>query len=169
MSTPPQSIDVGASKLAATALTVGAIVARLRGALEREFAGPVWVEGELSNCSYPSSGHIYFSLVDEQATDRRGQRLLLPCAFFKGANQSLRFRLEDGMKVLCYGHVTMYEAKGQYQLQVLRVEPKGVGALQLAFEQMKKRLAAEGLFDESRKRPIPALPERVGLVTSPTG
>ena len=153
----------------APALTVGAIVARLRGLVEREFPGPVWVEGELSNCSYPSSGHIYFSLVDEQATDRRGQRLLLPCAFFRGANQSLRFRLEDGMKVLCYGHVTVYEAKGQYQIQVLRVEPKGTGALQLAFEQMKKRLAAEGLFDEARKRPIPALPERVGIVTSPTG
>jgi exodeoxyribonuclease VII large subunit len=157
------------AKPGTAALTVGAIVARLRGLLEREFPGPVWVEGELSNCSYPSSGHIYFSLVDEQATDRRGQRLLLPCAFFKGANQSLRFRLEDGMKVLCYGHVTMYEAKGQYQIQVLRVEPKGTGALQLAFEQMKKRLAAEGLFDDARKRPIPALPERVGIVTSPTG
>jgi exodeoxyribonuclease VII large subunit len=169
MSTPPQSIDVGAAKPAAAALTVGAIVARLRGLLEREFPGPVWVEGELSNCSYPTSGHIYFSLADERATDRRGQRLLLPCAFFRGANQSLRFRLEDGMKVLCYGHVTMYEAKGQYQLQVLRVEPKGIGALQLAFEQLKTRLAAEGLFDEARKRPIPALPERVGLVTSPTG
>ncbi len=151
------------------ALTVGAVVSRLRGLVEREFPGPVWVEGELSNCSYPGSGHIYFSLVDEQATDRRGQRLLLPCAFFRGANQSLRFRLEDGMKILCYGHISVYEAKGQYQIQVLRVEPKGIGALQVAFEQLKKRLAAEGLFSEARKRPIPVLPERVGIVTSPTG
>ena len=154
---------------APSALTVGVVVARLRGLVEREFPGPVWVEGELSNCSYPGSGHIYFSLVDEQATDRRGQRLLLPCAFFRGANQSLRFRLEDGMKVLCYGHISVYEAKGQYQIQVLRVEPKGIGALQVAFEQLKKRLAAEGLFSEARKRSIPALPERVGIVTSPTG
>lgn len=161
--------EAGAAAPASTALTVGAVVSRLRGLVEREFPGPVWVEGELSNCSYPGSGHIYFSLVDEQATDRRGQRLLLPCAFFRGANQSLRFRLEDGMKILCYGHISVYEAKGQYQIQVLRVEPKGVGALQAAFEQLKKRLAAEGLFDEARKRPIPALPERVGIVTSPTG
>src|SRR3989338_2005694 len=109
--------EPGLARPAAAALTVGAIVARLRGLLEREFPGPVWVEGELSNCSYPSSGHIYFSLVDEQATDRRGRRRPLPCAFFRGANQSLRFRLEDGMKVLCHGHVAMYEAKGQYQIQ----------------------------------------------------
>ena len=161
--------EPSAARPAAVSLTVGAVLARLRGVIEREFPGPVWVEGELSNCSYPSSGHIYFSLVDERATDRRGQRLLLPCAFFKGANQSLRFRLEDGMKVLCCGNIGIYEAQGKYQLQVLRVEPKGTGALQLAFEQMKKRLAAEGLFDEARKRPIPALPERVGIVTSPTG
>src|SRR3989338_3095388 len=161
--------EPSAARPAAVSLTVGAVLARLRGVIEREFPGPVWVEGDLSNCSSPSSGHIYFSLVDERATDRRGQRLLLPCAFFKGANQSLRFRLEDGMKVLCCGNIGIYEAQGKYQLQVLRVEPKGTGALQLAFEQMKKRLAAEGLFDEARKRPIPALPERVGIVTSPTG
>ncbi len=151
------------------ALTVGEVVTRIRGLIEQTFPAPIWVEGELSNCSFPASGHIYFSLVDERATDRLGQRLVLPCAFFRNASQHLQFTLENGMKVLCYGEVTTYEAKGSYQLRVLRVEPKGIGALQLAFEQLKKRLAAEGLFDEAHKRPIPKLPERVGLVTSATG
>jgi len=154
---------------APTALTVGEVVARIRGLIEQQFPSPVWVEGELSNCSYPSSGHIYFSLVDEKATDRFGQRLLLPCAFFRGANQGLKFKLLDGQKVLCLGQVTTYEGRGQYQLRILRVEPKGVGALQLAFEQLKQRLQAEGLFDQARKRPIPAMPSRVGVITSPSG
>lgn len=151
------------------ALTVAQVVSRIRGAIEAGFPSPIWVEGELSNCSFPSSGHIYFTLVDEQVTDRSNQRLVLPCAFFRGANQHLRFKLEDGMKVLCLGQVTTYEGRGQYQLRVLRVELRGAGELQKAFEQLKKQLAAEGLFDEARKRPIPKLPERVGLITSPTG
>ncbi|MBI3322828.1 MAG: exodeoxyribonuclease VII large subunit, partial [Candidatus Omnitrophica bacterium] len=151
------------------AFTVAQVVARLRGAIEREFPAALWVEGELSNCSYAASGHIYFSLVDEQATDRFGQRLVLPCAFFRNANQGLKFTLTDGLKVLCLGQVSIYEGRGQYQLRVLRLEPKGIGALQLAFEQLKKRLAAEGLFDAQRKRPIPKLPQRVGLITSTSG
>lgn len=150
-------------------LSVGEVVLRIKALIERQFPAPLWIEGELSNCSYPASGHIYFSLVDEQASDRFGQRLMLPCAFFKGANQHLKYRLEDGIKVLCLGQVTTYEGRGQYQLRVLRVEPKGVGALQLAFEQLKKRLKAEGLFEPSRKRPIPSLPQRVGIITSATG
>ena len=149
--------------------TVGQVVAQIRALIERQFPATLWVEGELSNCSYPSSGHIYFSLVDEKETDRFGQRLVLPCAFYRSANQSLKFKLADGMKVLCLGQVTTYERQGQYQLRVLRVEPRGVGALQLAFEQLKKRLQAEGLFDEARKQPIPSMPQRVGLITSPTG
>ncbi len=163
------TVDTTTRQTAPVALTVGDVVARIRGLIERQFPSPLWIEGQLSNCSYASSGHIYFDLADEQATDRRGQRLLLPCAFFRGLNQALRFKLADGMKVLCYGEVTTYEAKGQYQLRILRVEPKGVGALQVAFEQLKKRLQAEGLFDPARKRPIPKLPERVGIVTSLTG
>jgi len=151
------------------ALTVGEVVGRIRGLIKQAFPQPVWVEGQISNCTYHSSGHIYFSLVDEQATDRSGQRLVLPCAFFRTANVRLKFRLEDGLKVLCLGEIATYEARGQYQLIVLRVEPKGQGALQLAFEQLKKRLSTEGLFDAARKRPIPRLPERVGIVTSPTG
>ena len=153
----------------AKVFSVADVVSRIRLLVEREFPSAVWVEGELSNCSYPASGHIYFSLVDERATDRFGGRLVLPCAFFRGANQHLKFKLTDGLKVLCLGQVTTYEGRGQYQLKVLRVEPKGIGALQLAFEQLKKRLAAEGLFDEARKRPIPKLPNRIGLITSTAG
>ncbi len=151
------------------ALTVGEVVARIREIIERQFPSPIWVEGELSNCSFPSSGHIYFSLVDERQTDRFGQRLVLPCAFYRGANQHLRFKLTDGLKVLCLGQVTTYERQGQYQLRVLRLEPRGIGALQLAFEQLKRRLQAEGLFAEERKRPIPRMPERVGVIPSPSG
>ncbi len=150
-------------------LTVGEVVSRIRALIERQFPQAVWVEGELSNCSYPASGHIYFSLVDEQATDRFGQRLVLPCAFFRGANQHLRFKLVDGLKVVCLGEVTTFESRGQYQLKVLRLEPKGIGALQLAFEQLKQRLAAEGLFRPERKRPIPRWPSRVGIITSRSG
>lgn len=151
------------------ALTVAEVVSRIRLLVEREFPSALWVEGEVSNCSYPASGHIYFSLVDEQVTDRFGGRLVLPCVFFRNANQHLKFKLTDGLKVLCLGQVTTYEGRGQYQLRVLRVEPKGMGALQLAFEQLKKRLAAEGLFEEARKRPIPKLPGRIGIITSPSG
>jgi len=151
------------------ALTVAEVVLRIRGVIEQQFPSPIWVEGELSNCSYPSSGHIYFSLVDGHTTDRFGQRLLLPCAFYRGANQHLKFKLTDGLKVLCLGQVTTYERQGQYQLKVLRVEPRGIGALQLAFEQLKKRLAAEGLFEDARKRPIPSMPNRIGVITSRSG
>ncbi len=127
-------------------LTVAEIVARIRSLIERQFPVPVWVEGEISNCSFPTSGHIYFCLVDERATDRFGQRIMLPCAFFRGANQHVKFKLADGLKVLCLGQVTTYDRQGQYQLKVLRLEPRGIGALQLAFDQLKKRLQAEGLF-----------------------
>ena len=163
------AIDSPRPQTATKALSVAEIVGRIRSVIEQQFPSPVWVEGELSNCSYPSSGHIYFSLVDERVTDRFGQRLVLPCAFYRGANQHLKFQLTDGLKVLCLGQVTVYERQGQYQLKVLRVEPKGIGALQLAFEQLKKRLQAEGLFEASRKRPIPSMPARIGVITSPTG
>jgi exodeoxyribonuclease VII large subunit len=161
--------EVAGSGQPPKALSVGEVVARIRGAVEGAFPATLWVEGELSNCSYAASGHIYFTLVDPQATDRAGQRLILPCAFFRSANQSLKFRLEDGDQVVCLAQVTTYEARGQYQLRVLRVLRKGEGELQRAFEQLKKRLEAEGLFDAARKRPIPTLPDRIGLVTSPAG
>jgi exodeoxyribonuclease VII large subunit len=145
------------------------VVVRVRTLIERQFPATFWVEGELSNCSFPASGHIYFSLVDEHATDRFGQRLVLPCVFFRSANQGVKFKLTDGLKVLCLGQLTVFESRGQYQLKVVRVEPKGMGALQLAFDQLKKQLQAEGLFDEARKRPIPRLPERIAVITSVSG
>lgn len=165
----PSSFAPAVTATAPKALTVAQVVMRIKAAIGGQFPEAVWIQGELSNVSYPSSGHIYFTLVDDQVTDRFGSRLVLPCAFFKGANQSLKMRLEDGMKVLCLGQVTTYEGRGQYQLRALRVQPQGIGELQKAFEQMKQRLQAEGLFDEARKRPIPTMPERIALITSPTG
>lgn len=165
----PSNFAPAPSATTPKALTVAQVVTRIKMAIGQQFPEAIWIEGELSNVSYPSSGHIYFTLVDDQVTDRFGSRLVLPCAFFKGANQSLKMRLEDGMKVLCLGEVTTYEGRGQYQLRVLKVQPQGVGELQKAFEQMRQRLQAEGLFDEARKRPIPTMPERIGLITSPTG
>lgn len=172
--------DALTATTAPKALSVADVVSRIKALIEHQFPSPVWVEGELSNCSYPASGHIYFSLVDERVTDRfpgptfaragaGGQRFVLPCAFFRSANQHLKFRLEDGMKIVCFGQVTTYERQGQYQLRVLRVLPKGKGELQVALEQLKKRLGEEGLFDEARKRPIPRSPHRVGVITSRSG
>ena len=151
------------------ALTVAQVVLQIKALIERQFPSAIWIEGQVQNCKYHDSGHIYFSLVDEHATDRFGQPIVLPCAFFRGANQHLKFKLVDGLKILCLGQITTYESRAQYQLKVLRAEPKGIGALQLAFEQLKKRLGAEGLFDEARKRPIPKYPRRIGLITSPSG
>ncbi|MDP3703512.1 MAG: exodeoxyribonuclease VII large subunit, partial [Candidatus Omnitrophota bacterium] len=165
----PVGTDTTPSIAAVKALTVAEVVSRIRTLIEQAFPSPIWVEGELSNCSYPASGHIYFSLIDEQVTDRFGQRLVLPCAFYRSANQGMKARLEDGMKVLCFGQVTTYERQGQYQLRVVRVQLKGIGELQKAYEQLKKRLAAEGLFDEARKRPIPSAPRQVGIITSGSG
>ncbi len=121
----------------------------------------VWVEGEISNFKLHSSGHMYFSLKDENAQ--------IAAVMWRGRNMGLRFIPEDGMKVLVQGRVTVYEKRGNYQLDVVRLLPAGVGELQLAFEQLKNRLRQEGLFAEERKRPIPRYPERVGIVTSATG
>ena len=121
----------------------------------------VWVEGEISNFKRHSSGHIYFTLKDEAAQ--------LNAVFFSRANQSLNFDLKDGLKVVCVGRVSVYEVRGSYQLYVERVHPKGLGELQLAFLQMKEKLEKEGLFEESRKKPIPSYPRTVGIVTSATG
>jgi exodeoxyribonuclease VII large subunit len=121
----------------------------------------IWVEGELSNLARPASGHLYFSLKDAGAQVR--------CALFRNRNQGLRFRPADGMQVLARARVSLYEARGDYQLIVEHMEEAGDGALRRAFEQLKQRLAAEGLFDSERKRELPALPRRIGVVTSPTG
>ena len=140
--------------------TVSELTKYIRVILEDSFPG-VWIEGEISNFILHSSGHIYFSLRDASGS--------LKWAFFKRANERLKFKLKDGMKVICFGSISVYEARGDYQLIVEEVEPKGIGALQLQFQALKEKLTKEGLFDESHKIPIPFLPTRIGIVTSPTG
>lgn len=121
----------------------------------------VWVQGEISNFKRHSSGHMYFVLKDELAQ--------IPCVMWAGRNHALLFAPEDGMQVLAHGRISVYEKRGAYQLDVWQMQPAGMGALQLAFEQLKQRLAAEGLFDAARKRALPKFPSAIGLVTSPTG
>jgi exodeoxyribonuclease VII large subunit len=140
--------------------TVSELTVRLKTALEEAFPA-VWVEGEISNLRTPGSGHAYFTLKDQGAQ--------LSAVLFRGRGRRMRFDLEDGMQVLAFGGLDVYAARGQYQLVVEMMEPKGLGALQLAFEQLKRKLEAEGLFDEGRKRPLPAFPRVIGVVTSPTG
>jgi len=140
--------------------TVSELTREARMLLESAF-GAVWVQGEISNLIAHSSGHMYFSLKDEGA--------VLNCAMFRAENQLLKFAPKDGMQVLCSGRVSIYDKQGRYQLYVQAMEPKGLGALQLAFQQLKEKLQKEGLFDQARKRPIPFLPRRIGIVTSPTG
>lgn len=143
-----------------TILTVSRLTALLKDLLEENLC-QVWVEGELSNLSRPASGHLYFSLKDSGA--------LLRCVMFRSSAKSLKFRLEEGMALVLRGRVSVYEQRGEYQLVVEYAEPKGVGALQAAFMQLKERLGAEGLFDQARKRPLPILPQRVAVVTSASG
>ncbi|TLY25796.1 MAG: exodeoxyribonuclease VII large subunit, partial [Nitrospirae bacterium] len=143
-----------------TLYTVSALTALLRVHIESAFSD-IWVEGEVSNLRIPTSGHAYFTLKDASSQIR--------AVLFRSVGRSLRFAFQDGLQLVCRGRVTVYEPKGDYQVIVEYAEPKGVGALQLAFEQLKARLAAEGLFDPARKRPLPFLPRRIGVVTSPTG
>ncbi|SFM48314.1 exodeoxyribonuclease VII large subunit [Halopseudomonas yangmingensis] len=141
-------------------LSVSQLNARARGLLEEVFA-QVWVEGELSNLSRPSSGHLYFTLKDSRAQIR--------CALFRQHAQRHRLELRDGLLLRARGRVSLYEGRGDYQLIVDSLEPAGDGALRQAFEALKARLQAEGLFDAQRKRPLPAHPQRVGIITSPSG
>jgi len=136
------------------------LVAQVRDLVEQSF-GDVWVEGEISNFRPAPSGHIYFTLKDADAQ--------LPVVLFRRQALLLRFRPEDGLHVLVRGRASVYEQRGQLQLVAETMEPVGAGSLQLAFEQLKERLKAEGLFDAERKRPLPAFPRIVGIVTSPTG
>ncbi|MCU0573407.1 MAG: exodeoxyribonuclease VII large subunit [Syntrophobacteraceae bacterium] len=140
--------------------SVSELNARIRSILEGSLPF-VWVKGEISNFRIPASGHHYFTLKDQQSQIR--------AVFFRAQNRRLRFVPEDGLQVVCQGRITVYEPRGEYQLVVEIMEPEGLGALQLAFEQLKKRLEAEGLFDASRKRPLPVCPRRIAVVTSPTG
>ncbi len=140
--------------------TVRDLVGATRAALERDFAD-VWVEGEISNFHSAPSGHLYFTLKDAEAQ--------LRVAMFRPSARLLRFRPENGLAVIVRGRVTVYEARGEMQFLAEYLEPKGAGALQIAFEQLKARLEAEGLFDAARKQPLPRLPRRIGIVTSPRG
>jgi len=140
--------------------TVAELNARIRGLLGDEF-DDVWVAGEISGSKLATSGHCYFTLKDHDAQ--------LRCVCFRQSLRYLKCKPQDGMAVLARGHIDVYEARGEYQLLVEAIEPQGAGALQFAFEQLKKKLAAEGLFDAARKRPLPRLPQRIGIVTSPSG
>jgi exodeoxyribonuclease VII large subunit len=138
--------------------TVRGLVAAVRTHLEREY-GDTWVEGEISNFRAHESGHLYFTLKDESAQIR--------VVMFRSSVRLLRFRPDSGMQVVVRGRVTIYEDRGELQISAEYLEPKGAGALQIAFEQLKAKLEAEGLFDSARKKPIPTLPGRIGIVTSP--
>ncbi|HWC15873.1 MAG TPA: exodeoxyribonuclease VII large subunit [Terriglobales bacterium] len=140
--------------------TVRDLVATVRTALEREYTD-VWIGGEISNYRPADSGHLYFTLKDGEAQ--------LRVVMFRTQARLLRFRPDNGMEVVARGRVTIYESRGELQLIAEYLEPKGAGALQIAFEQLKARLAAEGLFDQSRKKAIPVLPRSIGVVTSPRG
>ena len=142
------------------ALSVSELNRLARSILEDGIA-KVWVEGELSNLSRPASGHVYFSLKDDSAQ--------LRCAYFRGRQRGPTINLKNGDQMLAFGKVSIYEARGDYQLIVEQVEPAGEGELRRRFEALKEKLAAEGLFDEDRKRALPALPAAIGVVTSPTG
>ena len=138
--------------------TVRDLIASVRTRLEREYTD-VWIEGEISNFRAHGSGHLYFTLKDGSAQIR--------VVMFRSSAKLLRFRPEEGMQVIARGRVTVYEERGELQVSAEYLEPKGAGALQIAFEQLKAKLQAEGLFEESRKKAVPALPRRIGIVTSP--
>lgn len=140
--------------------TVSELTQDIKLILENTFA-EVWIEGEVSNFKAHTSGHFYFSLKDEKA--------ILSAAMFNRTNKEVKFKIEDGLKVICFGKIDVYAPRGQYQLIVERIEPEGIGAQQLAFEQLKNKLAKEGLFDPGHKRPLPLMPFCVGIVTSSAG
>jgi len=140
--------------------TVSELTAEVRGLLESTWAD-VWVEGEISNCRLWNTGHLYFSLKDAGAQ--------LRAVMFKGSARALKFKLEDGQHVLARGRLSVYDPKGEYQIVCGDIEPRGLGARQLALDQLKRRLQAEGLLDPARKRPLPALPRKIGIVTSIDG
>jgi exodeoxyribonuclease VII large subunit len=143
-----------------TVLTVSELNARIHALLDEEF-GSVWIAGEVSGCRPATSGHIYFTLKDRESQ--------LKCVVWRSTARYLRFKPQDGVAVIARGRIDVFEARGEYQLVVDALQPQGHGALQLAFEQLKAKLAAEGLFEAARKRPLPKMPRRIGLVTSPTG
>jgi exodeoxyribonuclease VII large subunit len=141
-------------------MTVSQLTGILRTSIESQFTD-LWLEGEVSNLRMPGSGHVYCTLKDEFSQIR--------AVLFRSSALRLKFALQEGMCIIVRGRLTVYEPRGEYQIVLDSVEPKGIGALQLAFEQLKARLTAEGLFDEAKKVSLPPFPQRIGLVTSPTG
>jgi exodeoxyribonuclease VII large subunit len=141
-------------------LTVSQLSARLKGVMEENFPS-VWVAGEISNYSQPQSGHCYFTLKDDGAQ--------LRAVMWRNTAARLKLAIHDGIEVICRGRLDLYPPRGSYQLVVDELQPKGMGALELALRQRREKLAAEGLFDSARKRRLPAFPRRIGVVTSPTG
>ncbi|MCK5257645.1 MAG: exodeoxyribonuclease VII large subunit [Deltaproteobacteria bacterium] len=141
-------------------LTVSELTLEIKHHLEEGF-GEIWVEGEISNFRSPSSGHYYFTLKDGKSQIRG--------VIFRFMGRYLKFEPQDGLAVICRGKISVYEPRGEYQLILDYMEPEGIGALQLAFEQLKEKLEKEGLFDAARKKPLPLLPKKIGIVTSPTG
>lgn len=141
-------------------LTVTQLTAQIKDLLEGNFPD-VWVEGEISNLTIPQSGHAYFTLKDARSQVR--------VVLFRSSQRNLRFTLQHGMQVICRGRLGVYEPRGEYQLVLEYIEPRGIGALQKAFEELRSRLEKEGLFDPGRKKPLPLIPGRIGIVTSPTG
>lgn len=149
-------MDLPARKI----FTVSELTEQIREILEREYPS-VWVQGEISNFHAAPSGHLYFTLKDDLAQIR--------CVMFKIQSRFLKFKLENGLNIVAWGRLSVYSMRGEYQLLLDTIEPLGLGSLMLAFEQLKARLAAEGLFDPGRKKPLPQFPRTVGLVTSPRG
>jgi exodeoxyribonuclease VII large subunit len=144
----------------AKVLSVSQLSQLIEGTLESAFHS-LWVSGEVSEVSRPQSGHVYFTLRDEASQIR--------AVIWRSVASRMRFHLDDGQQVICHGDIDVYPPRGTYQLVVRQVEPKGLGALQLAFRQLQRRLEEDGLFDPLRKRPLPVFPRRIGFVTSPTG
>jgi len=144
----------------ATPITVSSLNNQIKSLLETHYQ-TVYVKGEVSRVTYHSSGHLYFSLKDENST--------ISAVMFKGNNKSLKFKVEEGMSVICFGSVSVYTPRGSYQLNIMTLEPDGSGALALAYEQLKKKLEEKGYFDKSIKKELPLFPKTIALITSKTG
>jgi len=154
------SMDIKKADVSRHIYTVDELTRSIKLILE-ENLGDIWVKGEVSNCRRAASGHIYLTLKDGKSVVR--------AVLFRGYQSGIKFEIEDGLNVIAHGKVSVFERRGEYQIIIDFIEPEGLGALQLAFEQLKKKLAEEGLFDDAHKKPIPPFPETVGIVTSPTG
>lgn len=149
-------------------ISVSVLNEQIKGILETTFSN-VYVEGEVSNLTYHNSGHIYFSIKDDKIPQERGQTSTISCVMFRGNAQYLKFKLEMGQKIVISGNLTVYTPRGNYQLLASKIEPSGVGALSLAYEQLKTKLQIKGYFDKSIKKQLPSFPDELYIITSNTG